>query len=99
MIVFLIEEQGLHETIWTDIMEKIIHGTIKDFKWYIVALVAALTLYLIIFILALIKKTLITPIVNLTDHINNVEKDEDKRIRYQDRIIDKMKNERKEILQ
>ena len=28
MVVYLIQEQGLSETIWTDIMEKLIYGTI-----------------------------------------------------------------------
>jgi len=83
MIVYLVEEQGLHETIWTDIMEMIIGGTIKEFKWYIFGMIAALTIYLVIFILALIKKYLITPITNLTDHINNTENDSEKKLIYQ----------------
>lgn len=71
MIVFLIEDKGLHETIYTDTMEHVIDGYIYSFKWYIVGLTAALTLYLFIFIISLIHTKLIKPIVALTDHINN----------------------------
>lgn len=98
MIVFLIAEKELGESVYTDIMEHFIRQYIWEFKWYIIGLVFALTLYITICILFLIKQSLITPITKLTDHINNTEKNQTKRELFQAKILAKVVEDRKKLL-
>ena len=75
----MISEMEHHETIYTDIMDYFISTVIFEFKFYMVGLGSALTIYLVLFILYLIKRNVTTPITRLTNHINNLEKDQKKR--------------------
>ena len=50
-------------------------GPITEFQWAIVGVTAALILYLVIAILQMIKFRVVTPIVELTEHINNPNPD------------------------
>ena len=74
-------------------MSEYIQTWIFEFKYMILGLVFVVAWLLLFWVMAIIKYVLITPIVNLTDHMQHTEKNLDKRKKYQDRIKKKLKKE------
>ena len=69
MLIFLIIDVTNTEDVFHDGIMSFVEQELVRFKWAIIGLTIGLVIYLLTFLLGLIKTQLVAPIINLTEYI------------------------------
>jgi hypothetical protein len=74
MLVFIIEDVSISQDIYSDALAYYVNLEVAKFEFAIMGLSVGIIVYLVIFVLVLIRLSVVGPIKELTDQIMNPKK-------------------------
>jgi predicted PurR-regulated permease PerM len=74
MLVFIIEDVAISQDIYSDALAYFVNLEVENFEFRIMGLSVGIIVYLVVFVLVLIRLSVVGPITELTDQIMNPKK-------------------------